>query len=87
MVVQGSPLFPLRNASLLVWRYQLQLLLIKHTYSGTLETLAERNNPMEQAVALFGLYTFHSTQPSTSAPPTQYFAPRISIPIGRSCVR
>ena len=46
------------------------------------EKLFNGVQPLHQAVALFALYTFHSTQPSTSAPPTSYCATNIAIPIG-----
>lgn len=39
---------------------------------------------MAQSIALFALYTFYFTQPSTSAPPTQYYAGNIAIPCGKS---
>jgi len=37
-----------------------------HLYT---ERVAESESPLTRAAALFGLYTFFATQPSTSAPP------------------
>ncbi|KAI0375113.1 hypothetical protein BV20DRAFT_985413 [Pilatotrama ljubarskyi] len=45
-----------------------------------IERLAAAEAPVARAVALFSLYTFHNTQPSTSSPPT-YSLRHIEIPI------
>ncbi|KAI0778298.1 hypothetical protein BD413DRAFT_601085 [Trametes elegans] len=54
--------------------------LLRTTERLFVERLAETAIPLERVAALFGLYTFHSTQPSTSAPPISA-VPRIAIPI------
>ncbi|KAI0651965.1 hypothetical protein C8Q79DRAFT_1005211 [Trametes meyenii] len=45
-----------------------------------IESMTEAQDPLARVVALFSLYTFHNTQPSTSAPPI-YSVPYIEIPI------
>lgn len=46
-----------------------------------IERLGEQEEPLTRVVALFALYTFHETQPSTSAPPI-LSVPYIVIPLG-----
>ncbi|KAI0756879.1 hypothetical protein C8Q80DRAFT_62639 [Daedaleopsis nitida] len=45
------------------------------------ERLTETHTPLERIVALFALYTFHMTQPSTSAPLISS-EPYIAVPLG-----
>ncbi|TFK94434.1 hypothetical protein K466DRAFT_642210 [Polyporus arcularius HHB13444] len=45
-----------------------------------IERLASTEPLLDRLVALFALYTFHNSQPSSSAPPI-YVAPNIAIPI------
>jgi len=47
------------------------------------ERLAESESPLTRAAALFSLYTFFATQPSTSAPPL-YTVAHLSVTIGKS---
>lgn len=51
---------------------------------ASLERLASTEPLLNRVVALFALYTFHNSQPSSSAPPI-YALPHIAIPIGVSC--
>lgn len=45
------------------------------------ERTADTEDSIARVVALFGMYTFFSTQPSTSLPPV-HSLPHIAIPIG-----
>ncbi|OSD03181.1 hypothetical protein PYCCODRAFT_1477061 [Trametes coccinea BRFM310] len=47
------------------------------------EHLSHSKTPLARVVALFSLYTFHYTQPSSSAPPV-YSTSHIAIPTGKS---
>ena len=46
-----------------------------------LEHTMDTESPLTRVVGLFSLYTFHTTQPSTSAP-ALYASTKIPIPIG-----